>query len=95
MLGECPAFGLPAILVPYPYAWRYQKVNADYLAAKGAAMTLADERMNDELVPTLRELLGDRGRLARMSQASQHLSVPDAEDRLAEAIQGLARRGTR
>ena len=94
MLGECPAFGLPAILVPYPHAWRYQKVNADYLAAQGAAVTLADERLNDQLLPTLHDLLTQRERLAHMSHAAQRLSVPDAEDRLAQAIHGLAQRGT-
>jgi UDP-N-acetylglucosamine--N-acetylmuramyl-(pentapeptide) pyrophosphoryl-undecaprenol N-acetylglucosamine transferase len=95
MLGECPAFGLPAILVPYPYAWRYQKVNADYLKARGAAVTLVDERLNEELLPTLTELLGNDERLANMSAAARDLSVPDAEDRLAQVIQGLAQRGTR
>ncbi len=95
MLGECPAFGLPAILIPYPYAWRYQKVNADFLAAQGAAVTLVDERLNEELLPTLTDLLTDDERLARMSTASRNLRVPDAEDRLAQVIHGLAQRGTR
>jgi UDP-N-acetylglucosamine--N-acetylmuramyl-(pentapeptide) pyrophosphoryl-undecaprenol N-acetylglucosamine transferase len=95
MLGECPAFGLPAILVPYPYAWRYQKVNADYLAERGAAMTLVDERLTEELLPTLIDLLADDERLARMSAAARNLSVFDAEDRLAQAVRGLAQRGTR
>jgi UDP-N-acetylglucosamine--N-acetylmuramyl-(pentapeptide) pyrophosphoryl-undecaprenol N-acetylglucosamine transferase len=95
MLGECPAFGLPAILVPYPYAWRYQKVNADYLAAQGAALTLNDERLKDELLPTLTDLLADRERLTLMSDASRSLRVPDAEDRLAQLIYSLAQRGTK
>jgi UDP-N-acetylglucosamine--N-acetylmuramyl-(pentapeptide) pyrophosphoryl-undecaprenol N-acetylglucosamine transferase len=95
MLGECPAFGLPAILVPYPYAWRYQKVNADYLAARGAAITLVDERLDEELLPILTDLLGDDERLARMSAAARDLNVSDAEDRLAQVIHDLAQRGTR
>ena len=95
MLGECPAFGLPAILVPYPYAWRYQKVNADYLTERGAAIAMADDRLNDELLPTLKDLLSDPERLTRMATASRELGVPDAEDRLAQTIQGLALRGTK
>jgi UDP-N-acetylglucosamine:LPS N-acetylglucosamine transferase len=35
MLGEAPAFGLPSVLVPLTFAWRYQKVNADFLADQG------------------------------------------------------------
>jgi UDP-N-acetylglucosamine--N-acetylmuramyl-(pentapeptide) pyrophosphoryl-undecaprenol N-acetylglucosamine transferase len=95
MLGECPAFGLPAILVPYPYAWRYQKVNAEYLVERGAALMLEDERLNDQLLPTLMDMVRDSDRLERMAVASRNLEIPDAEDRLARAIQGLALRGTK
>jgi UDP-N-acetylglucosamine:LPS N-acetylglucosamine transferase len=56
-LGEYPLFGLPAILVPYPYAWRYQKVNADYLARRGAAVRLNDEDLPARLAGEVRALL--------------------------------------
>ena len=95
MLGECPAFGLPAILVPYPYAWRYQKVNAEYLVERGAAIMLEDEMLVDHLLPTLIEMVNDSDRLERMAVASRKLAIPDAEDRLARVIQDLALRGSK
>lgn len=85
-LGEFPYFELPAILVPYPYAWRYQKVNADWLADREAAIVLADDRLADELWPLLRDLLRDPTRLATLRAASQTLQTPDGADRIARVI---------
>ena len=92
MLGECPAFGLPAVLVPYPYAWRYQKVNADYLEERGAAVCLDDDRMIDELLPTVLGLLQDDDALDEMSNNARKLDVPNAEDNLARLLVSLAKR---
>lgn len=89
-LGEFPHFGLPAILVPYPFAWRYQKVNADWLASRGAALTLADERMAADLLPTIRALLGDPARLAAMRSASKSLAGQDVAERITGQVLALA-----
>jgi UDP-N-acetylglucosamine--N-acetylmuramyl-(pentapeptide) pyrophosphoryl-undecaprenol N-acetylglucosamine transferase len=91
MLGEAPAFGVPAILTPLTWAWRYQKVNADYLTDRGAAVQLTDDRLVDELLPTVTDLLFNRERLAAMAAASKALDVPDAVDRLADVITAVAR----
>lgn len=76
-LGELPWFGLPAILVPYPYAWRYQKTNADWLAGRGAGVVMRDEDMARELLPALRALLGEPARLAAMRASAQALAQPE------------------
>lgn len=86
MLGESPAFALPSILVPLTFAWRYQKVNADYLTERGAAVQLIDETLAETLLPTVRDLLFDQTKLARMAAAAAALDRPDAAADLARVI---------
>ncbi|MCA1954122.1 MAG: undecaprenyldiphospho-muramoylpentapeptide beta-N-acetylglucosaminyltransferase [Anaerolinea sp.] len=89
-LGELPLFGLPAILVPYPYAWRYQSVNAAYLVEQGAARLVRDEALNTELLPGLQTLLQDAAQRQRMSKAMQALAHPQAAQTLADLLLQLA-----
>lgn len=86
-LGEYPYYGLPAVLVPYPYAWRYQKVNATFLEKNGAAVLLPDEEMAASLLSTVQQLFSTPDRLKAMQAAMQALARPDA----AQAIAGLVR----
>ncbi len=89
-LGEYPLFGLPAVLVPYPHAWRYQKVNADYLARRGAAVVLEDRLVQDELTETLNVLLENPNKLRAMRAAMFELSHPRAAEKIASALIELA-----
>ena len=89
-LGEFPFFELPAILVPYPHAWRYQKVNASYLAQRGAAVILDDSRLQDELLNTIRVLLENPGKRKSMKIAMHSLAKPDSAQAIARQIIELA-----
>lgn len=89
-LGEYPLFGLPAILVPYPHAWRYQKVNADYLVNKDAAVMLEDDKLEETLLDTVSGLLNSPQRLEAMGQAMRALAKPQAPTLLADMVRQLA-----
>jgi UDP-N-acetylglucosamine--N-acetylmuramyl-(pentapeptide) pyrophosphoryl-undecaprenol N-acetylglucosamine transferase len=89
-LGEYPFFNLPAVLVPYPYAWRYQKVNADFLAQQNAALILQDELLEDKLLPVLKDLLLNNHKLEAMRSAMKKLSHPQAADAIASQLVKLA-----
>ncbi len=93
MLGEGPAFGLPSVLVPLSFAWRYQKVNADYLTERGAAVQLTDDALGESLLPTVSKLLDDEAMLTKMGLAAKALDKPEATTRLAEFIVELAKGG--
>ena len=90
-LGEFPSFGLPAILVPYPYAWRYQKVNAEYLSERGAALLVKDENLEKKLLPIVDGLLGNTHKLNDMRAAMKTLSEPHAAEKIAAELMAFAK----
>ena len=89
-LGEFPIFGLPAILVPYPHAWRYQMVNARYLESHGAALILEDAALGEDLFATIKTLMDDPSRRTQMKQAMHSLAKPDAAQSIASMLGELA-----
>ncbi len=93
VLGEFPHFGLPSILVPYPYAWRYQRVNAAWLADRGAAIIVEDAQLRERLAPTVQALLADADRLQAMAVAARSLARPDAARRIANLLTTVASGG--
>jgi UDP-N-acetylglucosamine--N-acetylmuramyl-(pentapeptide) pyrophosphoryl-undecaprenol N-acetylglucosamine transferase len=94
-LGEYPQYGLPAVLVPYPYAWRYQHTNAAYLVEHKAAELLPDEELSQRLLPVVLEIMHADDRRKRMGQAMYALAQPVAASRIAEIISDLAIKATR
>jgi UDP-N-acetylglucosamine--N-acetylmuramyl-(pentapeptide) pyrophosphoryl-undecaprenol N-acetylglucosamine transferase len=86
ILGELPLMGLPAILVPYPFAWRYQKVNADHLVKNGAAIVISNAELEKNLVPTIRQLFSEPSKMSLMSQTMSGLAAPRASAQLADLV---------
>ncbi len=85
VLGELPAVGLPAVLVPYPYAGAHQRLNARHLEDNGAAVILDDGDL-DSMLPLVGSLLHDSARLDTMRQASRRLARPDAARDVARLV---------
>ena len=96
---ELAAYGLPAILVPYPHAsGDHQSANARWMAEAGAAIVIPDSECSGaRLAREVAALLADRPRLAAMARASRGLARPEAArevagELLAAAGDGGARR---
>lgn len=94
IIGEYPAAGLPAILVPGPFAGAHQALNAAYLARPGAALVVEDADLNRLLKDTVLELITNKETLQSMRQAAQRLAQPEAAARLAREILRMGTHGT-
>ena len=85
-LSEIAYWGLPSIMIPYPWAMDdHQLENARYFESAGAALVyeqadLSETRLRDSIF----HLLDDQDELKRMSSASRGLYVPGAAGRMIE-----------
>jgi len=89
-LGEFPALGLPAILIPLAISGGHQRHNARYLADRDAAIIVENDAMPHELLPAILDLTHHPDRLAAMSRASAALARPHAAQAIAQALLDLA-----
>jgi len=91
-IAEITARGLPAILIPFPYAAEnHQEKNARVLEQAGAARVLLDEQVAGESLGDLMlGLLGNRDLLAKMATASKSLGKPNATSMIVDRIAELA-----
>ena len=88
---ELAAAGLPAVLVPYPFATGdHQTKNARYFQAAGGAVLVPETELG-QMPALVRSLLDDPRRLEQMSEAMKRVARPDAADRIAEELIALAR----
>ncbi len=95
ILGEYPYFGLPAILVPYPYAWKYQKVNASWLVERGAAILLPNDELPGKLSRSVKDILLNPNLLEKMQVSSRLLSNRNAVSSIAELVIQVAKQEKR
>lgn len=93
-LAELTARGLPALLVPYPFASEgHQLANARAVERAGGARVILDgDVTEDTLATVVTPLLRDEETLGRMAAASRSLGRPDAAERVAKLVEQTARR---
>jgi UDP-N-acetylglucosamine--N-acetylmuramyl-(pentapeptide) pyrophosphoryl-undecaprenol N-acetylglucosamine transferase len=91
-IAELAAFGLPAILIPYPYAGRHQWANAQWVRSIGGAVVLAEREATAQRLWEAVKTMIQPETLGAMRRALVGKANVSAADRLAEWIRQIAHR---
>lgn len=91
-IAEIAALAVPSMLVPYPHATAdHQTTNATYLVGAGAAVMLADDRIDTPAFShELLSLVDDGARRAAMRAAARGLGQDRAASALADQVESAA-----
>lgn len=87
-ISEAILYKIPAVLIPYPYAYRHQLNNAEVLKGVGTAVIVDDNSLNSGiLTKTLKSLLSEKAKLEGMRFAYNNIQIPiDGDILTKEAI---------
>ena len=91
-VAEIAALAIPSMLVPYPLATAdHQTTNARYLVDAGAAVMMADDRIDEpEFAKSLFSLIDEPDRRRAMSDAARGLGQDKAASALADQVESAA-----
>jgi UDP-N-acetylglucosamine--N-acetylmuramyl-(pentapeptide) pyrophosphoryl-undecaprenol N-acetylglucosamine transferase len=87
-LSELSSMGKPALIVPSPNVTNHhQEKNARLVEHAGGARVLLEGEFDEKsFLDTVRELLAEQERLERMAEKMCLLAVPDALERIVDAV---------
>lgn len=89
-IAELIHFLLPAIIIPYPYAYRHQAANAAVLEEKGAARVISDKALNSVgIKKELEDILDNPEKLRNMRLAFNSFSGAQADYLLMQEVLSL------
>ena len=90
-VAELTAIGLPAILVPYPFAHAdHQRYNGEFVARHGGGILVNESDLTPELVVGMVEkFLQSPSELEKMAAASKKLGKPNAAKDIAAIAAGM------
>lgn len=90
-ISEIIFFKLPAIIIPYPYAYKHQMMNARALEKNGSALIIEDSQFyTDKLLKEILEsLMNNPDKLQSMGLGYRNQFALSANDLLAEAVISL------
>lgn len=91
-IAEAAAAGLPAIIVPYPFAGGHQRANAEAAAAAGAATLINDEELTSERLLAAVANYATPAQRAAAARAATTLAHPDAAMVIAQRLLQLGGR---
>ena len=96
-LAELAAVGLPAVLIPFPYAADdHQRLNAEPWAENGAAEMVLDKDFSGKvLLEKTQNLLNDPEKLENMSISAKSFHKPEAAKMIVDKVIYISERKTR